>query len=242
MAQLDPRTSRTTTLAVVVSCLISLVLSIRARGVRRTLLFLLPGLALPTAGEYHAINRLGILRHHLQPQVKGLPFAIGLGWYTTSYNTFVLLESLAEQHRLTGRRRHILLPLATALTATSLDLVVDVALLDQGYWEWRDGGPYAREISGPNGQQGIPLANYSGWLALVGTVTALYLVLEDREHQVERPDPATSSMRARQAALILVPQYLGAVVWELRRRRWRHIAYSLLFPIVLVWACFGRRR
>lgn len=201
-------------------------------------MFLALGTVLPVIGEYQAINSARILRHHLQPQVKNVPIAIAFAWYLTGYNTFAALESLAMQYGLGERERRLLLPFATALTATSMDLVTDVALLEQGYWEWNEDGPYAGDIQGPNGRHGIPIANYVGWLVLASLVSALFLLLGGGRTQL---DQARARASARAAALLLLPSYLGAVVWELRQRRWRYVAYSLLFPLVMLLALIGKR-
>ena len=49
--------------------------------------------------------------------------------------------------------------LRTAPLTTGLALNLDPYCFDRALWEWRDGGPYAAEVAGPNGQSGILLAN-----------------------------------------------------------------------------------
>jgi uncharacterized membrane protein len=238
MTALNPRTSQAVTLALVVAFLLTAAASIRARGLYRTLLFILLGVGLPTLSEYHAINNMRLLRHHLQPQLKNVPLGISLAWYIAGYNTFTMLESLAAQYKLPKQSWPFLLPTATALTATSMDLVTDVALLDQGYWEWPEGGPYAPEVAGPNGKHGIPIDNYTGWLGLMGLVTFSYMLIAGDS----RPAHIEPVKVGRQAAFLLLPSYLGAIAWELQQRRWRYILYSLLFPLVLLNASLGRQK
>jgi uncharacterized membrane protein len=241
MTSLNPRMSQATTLAIIVAFLLTTLASIRARGLYRTLLFILLGVGLPTLSEYQAINNMRLLCHHLQPQLKNVPLGISLAWYIAGYNTFTMLESLATQYKLPKQYWPFLLPAATALTATSMDLVTDVALLDQGYWEWTEGGPYAPEVTGPNGQKGIPIANYTGWLGLTSLVTFSYLLIADKQPAADSPLAHIESVKVgRQAGLLLLPSYLGAITWELRQRRWRYILYSLLFPLVLLKALLGR--
>ncbi len=48
-----------------------------------------------------------------------MPLATGMAWYLAGYNTFAAVESLALQYGVRERGRRWLLPLATALTATS---------------------------------------------------------------------------------------------------------------------------
>jgi uncharacterized membrane protein len=236
--QLAPRTSQATLVAVVVSFILTALSSLRARGLRQTLLFIILGLLLPIAAEYHAINHARILRHHLQPQLKGVPLAIGLAWYITGYNTFAMIESLLAQFGIPSRWRALLLPVATAVTATSMDLVTDVALLDQGYWEWTIDGAYAADVSGPNGKRGVPLENYVGWLVLTSLVTGLFVLLRGKDAE---PRGAHLARAGRQSALLLLPSYAGAAAWEAQRRRWRYILYSALFPAALARALLGNR-
>src|SRR3712207_3267125 len=120
--------------------------SLRARGLRRTLLFAALGSGIPVLGELLAVNVLKVLRHHARPQVGGVPLAIALGWYNVGYGTFAVMESITSA---TGPREDgrsgTLVP-ATALVATSLDLLLDPCGLDVGLWEWSVNGPYASEV------------------------------------------------------------------------------------------------
>jgi hypothetical protein len=123
-----------------------------------------------------------------------------------------------------------------------MDLVTDVALLDQGFWEWNVDGSYAPEVTGPNGKRGIPLANYAGWLILTSLVTLGYLLAPGTLPAGHaEPEAARQVKTGRQAALLLLPTYLGAVAWELWRGRWRYILYSALFPLILLKALLARR-
>jgi uncharacterized membrane protein len=69
--------------------------------------------------------------------------------------------------------RKSLIPIV-ALTATSLDLLLDPFGLDLGLWEWSAGGPYASEVNGPNGKRGIPVLNFAGWITLTSGVMLAY--------------------------------------------------------------------
>jgi uncharacterized membrane protein len=241
MSPIDQRTSRSTTLSVLVTFALTIMTSIKARGLQRTLVFVALGVILPVLGEYVAINKRHILRHHLQPQAKGVPFAIALSWYIIGYNVFTMVESLAVQLSIPAQRRRMLLPLGTAVTATSFDLLTDVALLEQGYWEWSTNGAYASNVVGPNGKHGIPVENYTGWLLLTSVVTALYLLVSKESQKThQHPGAAGSVAAGRNAALLLLPTYLSALQWEVRQRRMRYICYALLFPIVLVLALWGK--
>ena len=89
MSSPDPRLSRAVTAHAVAVAGLSAAHSLRARGLRRTLLFATLANAIPAIGEYLAINVLGSLRHHTRPQSGGVPLPITLGWYNISYATFI---------------------------------------------------------------------------------------------------------------------------------------------------------
>ena len=80
MGRLDPRLSKSITTQAVVGAGLSLAHSLWTRDFRRTLLF-------GVLGEYAAINVLKVLRHHVEPQDKGIPWAVALGWYNVGYGT-----------------------------------------------------------------------------------------------------------------------------------------------------------
>jgi Carotenoid biosynthesis protein len=219
--------------------------SVRTRGVRRTALFVALGLGLPALAEAYAVTLRRDLRHHMQPQLKGVPLNAILGWYTITYAVFSLLESIGIRHGLDRHVQRWVLPPSTAAVATSLDLILDCVGLDLGLWEWSQGGPYAPEVSGPNGQHGIPVANFVGWLALTGSVTGCYLLLEPRLG--EGPPPRGTAGRrlataGRTAVLVLLPYYLAGAGWALGRRRPRYLLYSALCPLVLADALTARGR
>jgi hypothetical protein len=219
--------------------------SVRTRGVRRTALFAGLGLGLPALAEAYAVTLRRDLRHHMQPQLKGVPLNAILGWYTITYAAFSLLESSGTRYGLDRGAQCWALPPGTAAVATSLDLILDCVGLDLGLWEWSRGGPYAPEVVGPNGQHGIPVANFVGWLALTGSVTGCYLLLEPRLSEGPPPRgtagqrPATAG---RTAALVLLPYYLAGAGWALGRRRPRYLLYSALCPLVLAQALTARER
>src|SRR3712207_9210591 len=75
---------------------LSVVHSLRARGLRRTLLFAALGSGIPILGELLAVNVLKVLRHHARLQAGGVPLAIALGWYNVGYGTYAVMESLID--------------------------------------------------------------------------------------------------------------------------------------------------
>jgi uncharacterized membrane protein len=230
----DSRLSRIVTAHSVVVAGLSLAHSLRTRGLRRTLLFAVLGNAIPILGELLAINGLKVLRHHARPQAGGVPLAIALGWYNVGYGTFAVMESImSAADPPEGARSWALAP-ATALAATSLDLLLDPYGLDLGLWEWSGDGRYAAEVRGPNGRRGVPLLNYAGWLGLITGVTLAYRRLDPGRNAADaRADGGPEA--ARGAALLLLSYYLPAAAWALERRRPKYLIYSAPFALAL-WA------
>ncbi len=211
--------------------------SLRARGLRRTLLFAALGSGIPILGELLAVNVLKVLRHHARPQAGGVPLAIALGWYNVGYGTFAVMESILDvADPREGAKRRLLVP-ATALTATSLDLLLDPCGLDRGLWEWSGDGPYASEVRGPNGKRGVPLLNYAGWLGLISAITLAYQRLDPGRNAADASSPrATGDPKTgRGAALLLLSYYLPAAAWALEKRRPKYLIYSAPFALAL-WA------
>ena len=216
--------------------------SLRARGLRHTLLFTALGHTAPSLGEYLAGNVLMLVRHHTKPQYKGVPAAIALGWYNVLYATFAMVESLLRHTNLDKDRRTRVLSPAVALVATSLDLLVDPVGLDLGLWAWSKDGAYAREIKGPNGNHGVPLVNFLGWLGLVTSVTLAYQRFNPDDEVAAHSSgsgAAGSPEAGRNAALLLLPYYLPAAVWALKRRRLKYLLYSGLSSVALSAALRG---
>ncbi len=91
---LDPRLSKAVTAHSLIVTALSLVHSLRTRGLRRTLLFAASGSGIPTLGELVAVNVLRVLRHHARPQVGGVPLAIVLLWYNVGYGTLAMVKGM----------------------------------------------------------------------------------------------------------------------------------------------------
>ena len=243
MSKLDPRLSKAVTAHSLIVATLSVVHSLRTRGLRRTLLFVALGNAIPILGEFLAVHVLRVLRHHARPQVKGVPLAIALGWYNVGYGTLAMVKGTsndaADPHK--GKESLAVAP-AVALTATSFDLLLDPFGLDVGLWEWSKGGPYAPEVKGPNGERGVPLLNFAGWLALTTGVTLAYQHLETGRNTADPLDSEDSDAPGaeRAAALLLLSYYLPAVVWALKRGRRKYIIFSAPFATTLCAALKGR--
>ena len=203
---------------------LNLASSVRTRGVRRSVILLALGTGLPAAGELLATGPLGLLRHRTRPRVAGVPVAIVLGWYGVIHGSFTLAERILSQLPLDEDSKSKALPPLAAVVGTSLDLLLDPAGLDAGLWEWNREGTYAAGVEGANGRRGVPLVNYLGWLALVAGVAAVYGLAYGRERGAEG---------GRLPGLLLLPYYLTAVAWAVRRRRPRYLLYSIVFPVAL---------
>ncbi len=137
-------------------------------------------------------------------------------------------------------RNRALVP-ATALAATSLDLLLDPCGLDLGLWEWSADGPYASDVKGPNGNRGVPLLNFAGWISLLTSVSLAYQLLNPARRATGAPGPwaAGGSQAGRSAALLLLSYYLPAAAWTLKQRRPRHLIYSAPFAAALCVALKG---
>ncbi len=238
MSQFDPRLSKVVTAHSSIVAALSVIHSLRTRGLRRTLLFAVLGNAIPILGELLTVRVLRMLRHHVRPQVKGVPLAIALGWYNVGYATLALVKGIiydgADPHQ---GRESLVLASATALAATSFDLLLDPFGLELGLWEWSEDGLYASEVEGPNCKRGIPLLNFVGWLALTTGVTLAYKHLETGRNPADTPDPEDSGGPGTQraAALLLLSYYLPAAVWALKRGKRKYLLYSTPFATTL-WA------
>jgi uncharacterized membrane protein len=217
---------------------LSVIHSLRTRGLRRTLLIAVLGNAIPILGELLTVRVLKVLRHHVRPQVKGVPLAIALGWYNVGYGTLAIVNGIiydgADPHQ---GRESLALASVTALAATSFDLLLDPFGLELGLWEWSEDGPYASEVKGPNCKRGIPLLNFVGWLALTTGVTLAYKHLETGRNAADAPSPEDSGGPGTQraAALLLLSYYLPTAVWALKRGKRKYLLYSAPFATTL-WA------
>jgi uncharacterized membrane protein len=218
----DPRLSKLILAHAAVGAGLSLASSIRHQGTRRAAALFALGVCLPAAGELLATGPLKLLRHRTRPRVAGVPVAVLLGWYCAINGSLSLAENALTHLPLDEATRKWFLPFGAALVGVSLDLILDPAGLDSGLWEWHGDGAYAREVQGANGHRGVPLVNYAGWLALVAGVVATH----GRLFGERRP-------AGRLPALLLLPYYLAAAAWAIRRRRFRYLLFSSPFAVAL---------
>src|ERR671917_21388 len=214
---MEPRLSKIILTHAALGAGLNLTDSIRTRGVRRSVVLLALGAGLPAVGELIATGSLGLLRHRTQPRTAGVPVAIVLGWYGAVHGSFTLADRVLFRLPLDEAARSRALPPLAALLGTSLDLALDPAGLDAGLWEWNADGAYAREVEGTNGHRGVPLVNFLGWLALVGGAVSGYGLAPGRERD---------SGDGRLPILLLLPPYLSALAWVVRRRSPKYLLYS----------------
>jgi uncharacterized membrane protein len=243
VSKLEPRLSKAVTAHSSIVAALSLLHSLRTRGLRRTLLFAAFGNVIPILGELLAVHVLKVLRHHTQPQIRGVPLAIVLGWYNVGYGTLAMVQgNISDVADPQQCRKSLALVPAVALAATNFDLLLDPLGLDLNLWEWSEDGPYASEIKGPNGKRGVPLLNFVGWLALTTGVTLAYKRLQTRRNAAEPADSEDSSGPGaeRTAGLLLLSYYLPALVWALKRGRRKYLLYSAPFATTLCAALKGR--
>ena len=242
MSELDPRLSKAVTAHSSIVAALNVIHSLRTRGLRRTLLFAALGNGIPILGELLTVRVLKMLRHHVRPQVKGVPLAIALGWYNVGYGTLAIVKGAINNSADPQGRNSLALAPATALAATNLDLLLDPLGLELGLWEWSEDGPYASEVKGPNCKRGIPLLNIVGWLALTTGVTLAYQRLQITGNVADAPDPEHSDgpSSERAAALLLLSYYLPAALWALKQGRRKYLIYSAPFATTLCAALKGR--
>jgi uncharacterized membrane protein len=216
-----PRFSKLILFCAALNAGLHLAASIRTRGLRRSALFVVLGTGLPAVGELLATGPLKLLRHRVRYRRAGVPLAILLGWYAVIHGSFVIARRVSERFRLGEDTKRVTVPALAALIGVGLDLILDPAGLDVGLWEWNKDGAYAGEVVGPNGHRGVPLVNYLGWISLVGGVT--YVYGPGCEDEAENRLPA----------LLLLPYYLAAVGWALKRHKFGYLLLSAPFPVTL---------
>lgn len=127
---------------------------------RSTLVLFGGGAAIALVAEVPAI-RLGLLRHHAEPRVAGVPLVVLAAWPTTVY-VFYRAAALVVP---VGVQAAAL----AAVVATLFDVFQDPVGVERGLWTY----PEAR-ISSPR-WRGVPWWNFAGWLAVV-FVTAMLVV------------------------------------------------------------------
>lgn len=119
-------------------------------------------------GGYHYTDYLGV-------KVGQVPVLIPLAWFMMIYPSYAI-ANLALTRRAVGTpqglRPLVSLAVASALTMTLWDLVIDPILSgpDVRAWAWESGGEYF----------GVPAQNYVGWFLTTLAVYLAYRRLEQR--------------------------------------------------------------
>ncbi len=216
--------------------------SLRARGLKRTLLFIVLGGSISLFREYMTTNVFRALRHRTEPQVKGISPSVALARYNLSYSSMSVMESILVGYGADETRRRRMLPLSTALVVTSMESILDCLALDRGLWQWQTDGTYAMDIEGPNGKRGVPWLNFTGWITLIMAVIIGYqrILRRDEDIDLSYPGGAGTESSGRTAALLLLPYYLPAVAWALKRGKTKYLLYSALLPAAILLALKGR--
>lgn len=84
----------------------------------------------------------------LQPQIGGVPAAIGFTWLSVCLTSLFLAERIIRRHAAGLRSRWILLPLLTALLMLLFDVIMEGAAPGLHYWTWEQGHiPYQNFLS-----------------------------------------------------------------------------------------------
>lgn len=229
MDDVDPRTSKLLLGYAILGAILNLADATRTRGPLRAAAFFILSTGLPAFGEALVTGPFNLLRHRTKPRIGGVPIAILLLWYNIIYGAHAATERTLARLPMDATRRRETLPLATALVATNLDLIMDPFGLDAGLWEWKVDGAYAPDIEGHNERSGVPVLNYWGWMVVVMGVVLIYTRLFPK-----------GGPGSRLPVLLLLPYYLAPAVWAAKNRP-KHLFYSALFPLVVYFGLKEKR-
>ena len=136
-------------------------------------------------GDYAYTDRLG-------PRLLDVPLVVPLAWAMMAYPAWRVAETLAA-----GRAARVLL---AALALAAWDVALDPQMVGFGFWEWRDGGPYAD----------VPLSNFAGWVAVGLVLFAVWALLEPR-----RPPHRSGAVADGLGLLLYAWTWLGETVAHL---------------------------
>jgi len=125
--------------------------------IRSTLALFLGGAAIAFLAEAAGV-RLGLLRHHIEPQLAGVPLVVVLAWPATAYSFYRGAALLVP----TG----LSAALVAAVAATLFDGLTDPIGVRQGHWAYP-----ASAVPGPR-IRGVPWWNFAAWFVLI-LVTAM---------------------------------------------------------------------
>lgn len=127
---------------------------------RAALALFLGGGTVAAVGEFTAV-RFGWLRHHVGPQVAGVPPYTLLGWtgvvYVALRGVLVVTEGWTAA-------------VAAGLLAAGLNAIVDPVGVAAGCWSYTD------DLPGPR-YWGVPWWNAAGWVVVGGGVAGVAVVI-----------------------------------------------------------------
>ncbi len=148
-------------------------------GVRRSIFFLLVSGVIALVAEHLAIvyQPFGAYEFHLKSvwSIGSLPISVLLAWcffiyigYSVS-NAGLTIWGKRKPHR-SGSSvwTLMILVLTDAWLITSMDLMIDPVQKFEKNWTWLDGGAFF----------GVPPGNFLGWMAVVGTASLSFRLLE----------------------------------------------------------------
>ena len=119
---------------------------------RSTLVLFVGGAAVALVGEYNVI-RTGLLRHHVEPRVAGVPLVVLAAWPATVY-VFYRAAALVVSPGVDTAA-------LAAVVATLYDVAVDPRGVREGLWTYPESS-----LSEPR-WRGVPWWNFAGWLVVV---------------------------------------------------------------------------
>jgi len=131
---------------------VALVHALLTWPLRSTLVLFVGGATIAFVGEAVVI-RLGLLRHHVEPQAAGVPLVVLAAWPATVY-VFYRAAALVVPAGVEAAA-------LAAVSATVLDVFQDPEGVQRGLWRYP-----ASRLSEPR-WRGVPWWNFAGWLAVV---------------------------------------------------------------------------
>lgn len=133
----------------------------------------------------------------LGPKLGVVPLMIPLGWFTTTYTAYAIVNLVVDGTTWSGTGlavRSILVALVGAFIQSAWDLAGDPYMVHVvGAWVWFDGGPFF----------GIPWGNYIGWVE-IGFMAALMFRWLERDIPREPIGPMTPLLAMVPVAVYVV--------------------------------------
>ena len=166
-------------------------------------------LAVTTGFPYGSFSYSDILGPKL---LNIVPFPVFIAW------TPLILGALALTQPLTRRRRSQ--AVIATLTLVAIDLVLDPAAVQLGFWGWDTPGMY----------YGVPLVNFGGWLLSGGIAIIATLVAMRRWKTPDMPRLLTLNLwyiltfwtAINLWSIQLIPVLIGCGLLVMTHRRLRH--------------------